>query len=141
MNLLRLESPLVDAFGMCHLQPDVEQLTLPIHRPKDQVVLGETSLSFALSVPLVDPLSAKSLIGEASTSGSMSAVVVTTTSLSTTFAAASSVPPTTIEDYEIVGIDGPEDAQGNGQGNVASFPTVEFEKEELDTTSERNPPS
>ncbi|GKG33913.1 hypothetical protein Tco_0434072, partial [Tanacetum coccineum] len=30
--------------------PDVEQLTLPIHRPEDQVVLGETSLSFALSV-------------------------------------------------------------------------------------------
>ncbi|GKG08523.1 hypothetical protein Tco_0334355, partial [Tanacetum coccineum] len=57
---------------------DIEQLTLPIHRPKDQVVLGETSLSFALSVaresvaaqhssladamvPLVKPLSAKTL--------------------------------------------------------------------------------
>ncbi|GKC43920.1 hypothetical protein Tco_1061642 [Tanacetum coccineum] len=50
MNLLRLESPLVDAPGMSHLQPDVEQLTLPIHEHEDQVVLGETYLSFALSV-------------------------------------------------------------------------------------------
>ncbi|GKA91896.1 hypothetical protein Tco_0813821 [Tanacetum coccineum] len=109
-------------------------LPLPIHLPEDQVVLGETSLSFALSithsrverirdnvaaqrsalidvwVPLVDPLSAKSLIGKASTSDSVSASVVTTTALSTTFASASSVPPITIEDYEIVGTDGLEDA-------------------------------
>ncbi|GJU75384.1 hypothetical protein Tco_1272454 [Tanacetum coccineum] len=132
------------------LKPDVEQLTLPIHRPEDQVVLGETSRSFTLSVthsrverirenvaaqrsalidvwvPLVGPLSAKNLVGEASTSDSLPAAVVTTTALSTTFATASSVPPITIEDYEIVGTDGPEDAQGNGQGNVASFPTVDI---------------
>nr|GEX65111.1 hypothetical protein [Tanacetum cinerariifolium] len=156
MDMLRLEGPLADAPGMSDLHPDVKQLTLPIHRPEDQVVLGETSLSFALSVthsrverikenvaaqrstlidvwvPLVDPLSAKSLIGETSTSDSVPATVVTTTALSTTFASASFVPPITIEDYEIVGMDGPDDAQGNGQGNVASFPTVEFEKEELD---------
>ncbi|GJW95084.1 hypothetical protein Tco_0174756 [Tanacetum coccineum] len=165
MNLVSLEGPLADAPGMSDLQPDVEQWTLPIHCPEDQVVLGETSMSFALSVthsrverirenvaaqrsalidvwvPLVDPLSAKNLIGEASTSGSMPAVVVTTTALLTTFAAASSVLPITIEDYEIVGTDGPEDAQGNGQGNVASFPTVEFEKEVLDTTPESDPPT
>ncbi|GJZ45812.1 hypothetical protein Tco_0593408 [Tanacetum coccineum] len=42
--------PLADAPRMSDLQPDVEQLTLPIHRPEDQMVLGETSLSFALSV-------------------------------------------------------------------------------------------
>ncbi|GJW18798.1 hypothetical protein Tco_0026234 [Tanacetum coccineum] len=165
MNMLLLEGPLADALGISDLQPDVEQLTLPIHRLGNQVVLGETSLSFALSVthsrverigenvaaqrsalidvwvPLVDPFFAKSLIGEASTSGSFLAAVVTTTALSTTFAAASSVPPITIEDYEIVGTDGPEDAHGNGQGNIASFPTVEFEKEELDTTPKRDPPS
>ncbi|GJU82587.1 hypothetical protein Tco_1284952 [Tanacetum coccineum] len=50
MNLLRLESPLADAPGMDSLQPDIEQLKFPIHRYEDQVVLGETSLSFALSV-------------------------------------------------------------------------------------------
>ncbi|GKD72856.1 hypothetical protein Tco_1331138, partial [Tanacetum coccineum] len=92
-------------------------------------------------VPLVDPLSAKRLIGEASTSDSVPAAVVTTTALSTTFASVSFVPPITIEDYEIIGTDGPEDAQGNGQGNVVSFPIVEFEKEELDTTLEHDPPS
>ncbi|GJR20850.1 hypothetical protein Tco_0969377 [Tanacetum coccineum] len=61
--------------------------------------------------------------------------------MSTTFASTSSVPPITIEDYEIVGTDGLEDAQGNNQENVAPFPIVEFEKEELDTTPERDPPS
>ncbi|GJW57334.1 hypothetical protein Tco_0104065, partial [Tanacetum coccineum] len=76
MDLLRLEDSLADALRMNDLQPDIEQLTLPIHRPEDQVVLGETSLSFALSVPLVDPLSTKNLIGMASTSGSVSTVVV-----------------------------------------------------------------
>nr|GEU94976.1 transposase (putative), gypsy type [Tanacetum cinerariifolium] len=165
MDLLRLEGPLADAPRMSDLQPDVEQLKLPIHHLEDQLVLGETSLSFSLSVthsrverirediaaqrsglidiwvPLVDPLSAKSLIGEASTSDSVPAAVVTITSLSNTFASASSVPPITIEDYEIVGIDGLEDAQGNDQGNVASFPTVKFKKEELDTNLERDPPS
>ncbi|GKG50255.1 hypothetical protein Tco_0521355, partial [Tanacetum coccineum] len=50
MDLIRLESPLVDAPGMSDLQPNVEQLTLLIHRPEDQVVLDETSLSFSLSV-------------------------------------------------------------------------------------------
>ncbi|GKG38780.1 hypothetical protein Tco_0460492, partial [Tanacetum coccineum] len=50
MNLLRLEGPFSDAPGISDLQPDIEQLTLPIHYPKDQVVLSETSLSFALSV-------------------------------------------------------------------------------------------
>nr|GFD13189.1 hypothetical protein [Tanacetum cinerariifolium] len=122
IDILRLESPLADAPGMSDLQPDVEQLMLPIHRPEDQVVLGETSLSFALSVshswverirenilaqrsalvdvwvPLDDPLSAKNLTGAAGTSNSKPATVATMTALSTTFASASSVPPITIED-------------------------------------------
>ncbi|GJR24697.1 hypothetical protein Tco_0973224 [Tanacetum coccineum] len=130
MNLLRLESPLADALGMSDLQPDVEQLTLPIHRPEDQVVLGETALLFALSVahsrvkrirenvvaqrstlidvwvPLVDPLSAQNLIGAASTSTSVPTAIVSTTALSTTFASASFVPPITTDDYEIVNVDG-----------------------------------
>ncbi|GJR79064.1 hypothetical protein Tco_0149849 [Tanacetum coccineum] len=163
MNLLRLEGPLADAPRMNDLQPNVDQLMLPVHRSEDRVVLGETSLSFPLSVthsrverirekvaakrsaligvwtPLVDPLSVENLVGEAGTSNSMPATVATTTALSTTFAFASSVPPITIEDYEIVGTDGLKDTQENGQGNVASFPTVEFEKEELDTTPERDP--
>ncbi|GJW52654.1 hypothetical protein Tco_0096739 [Tanacetum coccineum] len=50
MNVLCLEGALTDAPGMNDLQPDIEQLKVPIHTSKDQVVLGETSLSFALSV-------------------------------------------------------------------------------------------
>ncbi|GJY86658.1 hypothetical protein Tco_0500684, partial [Tanacetum coccineum] len=60
--------------------------------------------------------------------------------LSTTFASSSIVPPITIEDYEFTGVGGPEGTQWSGE--VASFPqSVEFEKEELDTTPERDPPS
>nr|GEX07145.1 hypothetical protein [Tanacetum cinerariifolium] len=91
INLLRLEGPLAYASGMSDLSPDVEHLTLLIHRPKDQVVLGETSLSFALSAT--------------STSSNVPATIVTTTALSTTFASTSFVPPITIDDYEIEELD------------------------------------
>ncbi|GJU81707.1 hypothetical protein Tco_1284072 [Tanacetum coccineum] len=56
----------------------------------------------------------------------------TTTTLSTIFASTSSIPPITVDDYEVVCTDDQEDVQGN----VASFPTVEFEKEDLDDTPE-----
>nr|GEV90442.1 hypothetical protein [Tanacetum cinerariifolium] len=166
IDLLRLEGPLADAPVMSDLQPNIEQLKLPIHHPKDQVILGETSLLDALyvthsrverirenivaqrsaligvSTPLVDLLSVENLVGAASTSDSMVVTAATTTAMSDTFAFASTVPPITIKDYEIMGTDGSEDAQGSGQGKVASFPnTVEFEKEELDTPLKHNPPS
>nr|GEX90147.1 hypothetical protein [Tanacetum cinerariifolium] len=164
MNLLRLEGPLVDAPRMNDLQPCVDQFMLHVHWTEDQVVLGETSLSFALSVThsevekirenvaakrsaligvwthLVDLLSVENLVGESDTSEGVPTIIATTNAMSTTFASASSVPPITIEDYEIVGTDGPDDAQGSGQGNVTFFPTVEYEKEELDTTPEHDLP-
>nr|GFB88923.1 hypothetical protein [Tanacetum cinerariifolium] len=80
-------------------------------------------------------------MGTAGTSDSVPVTVLTMTALLTTFASASFVPPITIEYYEIAGMDCQEDAQGNIQGNVASFLTVEIEKEKLDTTLERDPPS
>nr|GEU76681.1 transposase (putative), gypsy type [Tanacetum cinerariifolium] len=134
MNLLRLEGPLADAPGMNDLQPNVDQLMLLVYWFEDQVVLGETSLSFALSVThsrverirenvaakrsalidvwtlLVNPLSVENLVGEAGTSESVLAIISIITALSTTFASTSSVPPITIKDYEIVGTDGPKDA-------------------------------
>ncbi|GJV11996.1 hypothetical protein Tco_1353537 [Tanacetum coccineum] len=162
IDLLRLEGPFADAPGISYLQPNIKQLKLPIYRPEDQVIIGENSLLVSLDVthscverirenvaahrpaligvwtPLVDPLYVENLVGVASTSGSMPATVATTTALSLTFASASTVPPITIEDYEIIGTD----VQGSGQGEAASFPnTVEFEKEELDTTPECDPPS
>ncbi|GKE74174.1 hypothetical protein Tco_1536215 [Tanacetum coccineum] len=47
MNLLRLESPLVDAPGMSDLQPDVDQLMVPIHREENQgSVAGMVGVEF-----------------------------------------------------------------------------------------------
>ncbi|GKE20609.1 hypothetical protein Tco_1432121, partial [Tanacetum coccineum] len=107
---------------------------VPIHRSKDQVVLGVTSLSFALSVshsrverimqnvmehrsaladvyvPLVNPLSIQNLTGAAGTSDSVSTAAATITALSM------------------------GSSQGKGEWSVASLIDVEFENEELDTT-------
>ncbi|GKC38366.1 hypothetical protein Tco_1050750 [Tanacetum coccineum] len=106
------------------LQPSPEQLMLPIHRLEDQVVIGETSLSFFLDVVharvqrirgdvasrrlslsdvmvlLIEPLSAENLVGEASTSGIPA--MATTTALSTTFTQTSSVPLIYVADYEVL---------------------------------------
>nr|GEX33513.1 hypothetical protein [Tanacetum cinerariifolium] len=153
MNVLHLEGALVDAPGMNDLQPDIEQLKVHIHRSEDQVVLGETSLSFALCVlhsrverireniaaqrlalvgvwtPLSKPLSVTSLMGEASTPGVVPAASVTTTALSTTFASASSIPPISTDDYKIVGVDSQKgtgtDGRAVADGNVSPFPNVD----------------
>ncbi|GKC56017.1 hypothetical protein Tco_1083615, partial [Tanacetum coccineum] len=74
-NLLHLEGPLADAPGMGDLQPDIEQLKVPIHRSEDQ-----------------------NLIDAASTYTSVPAATVITMALSTTFASASSIPPITVDD-------------------------------------------
>nr|GEX46519.1 hypothetical protein [Tanacetum cinerariifolium] len=100
MNLLRLEGPLADAPGMGDLQPNVEQLKVPIHISKEQT-------------PLSKPLSVQNLIGEASTSTNVPAATVTITILSTTFTSASSVPSITINDYEILHADDQECPHGN----------------------------
>ncbi|GKD73240.1 hypothetical protein Tco_1331522, partial [Tanacetum coccineum] len=104
MNALRL---VAEASKTSQLQPSYEQLMLPIQWTKDNVVIRETSLSFSLDVvhsrvqrikgdaashhlslsdamvPLIKPLSARNLVGEASTSGVLAAVA-STTALSTT---------------------------------------------------------
>ncbi|GJX99902.1 hypothetical protein Tco_0356921, partial [Tanacetum coccineum] len=150
MNLLRLESPLVDAPGMSDLQPDVDQLMVPIHRSEDQAVLGSTSLLFALSVsrdrverirknitehrsaltgiyvPLVEPLSVAALEGTAGTSGT---IPDTTTALSVTFASTSTIPPISTDDYEIVHTDGQEGTDADGQTSTGAdanpFPSID----------------
>ncbi|GJT27510.1 hypothetical protein Tco_0907785 [Tanacetum coccineum] len=159
MNLLRLESPLVDAPGMSDLQPDMDQLMVPIHRSEDQAVLGSTSLSFALSVshgrverirkniaehrsalagvyvPLVKPLSVQSLTGATGTSDVLPTAVATTTALSTTFASASTVPSVSVDDYIIADADNEENVQLNveeekqGKGEGSVAGMVEVEFE------------
>nr|GEU39348.1 hypothetical protein [Tanacetum cinerariifolium] len=123
MDILYLEGPLVDKLGLDELQPNVDQLMVPIHQSPNKVIIG---VSLCME----------------GTSSIMSIADNTTTALSIILGSASTVPLITIEDYEVIGTDDPEDAQGSGQGEVASFPnTVMFEKEELGTTSERDPPS
>ncbi|GJX68407.1 hypothetical protein Tco_0304134 [Tanacetum coccineum] len=114
-DLLRLEGPAAETPEASQLQPSFEQLMVPIHWLKDQVIIGETSLSFALDVAhsrvqrlkgdtaacrmslidimvsLLEPLSVRSLTGEANTS--MVPSTAMTTDLSTTFVQASTILP------------------------------------------------
>nr|GEU85082.1 hypothetical protein [Tanacetum cinerariifolium] len=148
MDILRLEEPLNKKLGLNELQPTVDQLMVPIHYSSDKVIISATALSLALDVssirvqkirknitnqrsalhdvfvPLAGPFSTAALTGTKGTSGIMSAAANTTMALSTTLASASTVPPITIEDYKVMSTDGPEDAQGSGQGEVASFPNT-----------------
>nr|GEX46750.1 hypothetical protein [Tanacetum cinerariifolium] len=129
------------------LQPSLEQLMLP--KAEDDVVLGETSLSFSLQVvhsrvqrvkgeimekrlsltdvmvPLAEPLSSKSLISEASTSA-ISASVGPITTLSTTFASFDVVLPLSVSDYQVLDM----------EPHNEDPPVVTFEEEEIDTTPE-----
>ncbi|GJY61052.1 hypothetical protein Tco_0461709 [Tanacetum coccineum] len=43
-----LDGPLADLPEAAHLQPYLEQLSVPIHHSDDKAIVGETSLSFAL---------------------------------------------------------------------------------------------
>ncbi|GKB58608.1 hypothetical protein Tco_0914794 [Tanacetum coccineum] len=159
MNLLRLEIPLVDAPGMSDLQPDMDQLMVPIHRSKDQAVLSSTSLLFALSVsrdkverikkniaehrsvltgvyvPLVKPLSVQNLTSIAGTSDVLPAAVATTTALSTMFASASIVSSVSVDDYIIADEGNEENVQldveeeKQGKGEGSAAGMVEVEFE------------
>ncbi|GJR93345.1 hypothetical protein Tco_0265519 [Tanacetum coccineum] len=149
MDSLCLEGPLAEIPRAEDLQPSPAQLMLPIHRPKDNVVLGETSLSFSLQVvhlrvqrvrgdikekrlsltdamvPLAEPLSSKSLIGEASTSATPTTFEPITT-LSMTFASSDVVHPLSISNDQILDM----------KPNDEDPPVVTFKKEELDTSPE-----
>nr|GEU55055.1 hypothetical protein [Tanacetum cinerariifolium] len=149
MDSLCLEGPLAEIPRAKDLQPSPKQLILPLHRPKDNVVLRETSQSFSLQVvdsrvqrvrgeiqekhlsltdvmvPFTKPLSSKSLIGEASTS----ATHVTTesiTTLSTTFMSSGVVHPLSISNEQVL----------DTEPNDADPPVVTFKKEELATSLE-----
>ncbi|GKA97140.1 hypothetical protein Tco_0825034 [Tanacetum coccineum] len=75
----------------------------------------------------------ETLTGAVGTSDSVPTIAAVTTALSTTFVEASLIPSVSVDDYEVVGAD--------DQGDVPSFSMVDFEKEELNTTPERDPPS
>ncbi|GKB77444.1 hypothetical protein Tco_0944339 [Tanacetum coccineum] len=145
IDILHLEGPLTEKLGLDELQPNVDQLMVPIHHSPDKVVNGATALSLALDVssvrvqkikenitnqrsalrdifvPLAEPFSAAGLTGTEGTSDIVSATANTTTALSITFASTSSIAPISIDDYEVIGADD----QAVANGNVASFPNVD----------------
>ncbi|GJZ99564.1 hypothetical protein Tco_0672115 [Tanacetum coccineum] len=124
MSAMSTLRPVAKTPEAIQLQPSPKQLMLPIHRLKDQVVIGETSLFFSLDVanvrvqrlkrnvasqhlsisdalvPLIKPLSAKKLVGEASTSEVPA--TTTTTALSIPFIQANTVPPIPVTDHEVL---------------------------------------
>ncbi|GJW40885.1 hypothetical protein Tco_0066730 [Tanacetum coccineum] len=116
MDSLHLEGPAAETLEAGELQPSYEQLMLSIHRPKDNVVLGETSLSFFLG-------------SKASTFG-VPIIVDAVTTLSTTFAQSVSilVPPLSVANYEVV--------PTRPQVEDPSSGGIVFEKEELETSPE-----
>nr|GEW04671.1 hypothetical protein [Tanacetum cinerariifolium] len=96
-----LQGPAAETSEASQLQPSLDQLMIPIHRLEDHVIILETSLSFSLEVAhnhvqrlrgdaaarrlslmdsvlsLVEPLSARNLTGEASSSADFTTPVTT----------------------------------------------------------------
>ncbi|GKC95733.1 hypothetical protein Tco_1161175, partial [Tanacetum coccineum] len=145
IDTLRLEGPVAEKLGLNELQPNVDQLMVPIHSSPDQVVIGATALSLALDasssrvwkirenianqrsvlrdvfVPLAEPFSSAVLTGAEGTSDTVPSTVNTTTALSTTLAFASLISPISVDYYKVVGTDD----QTGTDGSVASFPNVD----------------
>nr|GEY42658.1 hypothetical protein [Tanacetum cinerariifolium] len=127
------------------LQPNVDQLMVPIHHAPDKVFIGPTALSLALDVynirvrkikenvsnqrsalhdvfvPLSEPLSAAVLTGIEGTSDVVSATGGATTTMSINFSSASTITPISMDDYKDIDA---ED-QAAADKNVASFPNVD----------------
>ncbi|GKE35039.1 hypothetical protein Tco_1454361, partial [Tanacetum coccineum] len=117
IDLLRLDDVVAEALGMTDLQPDVDQLMVPVHHKQDRVVIGSQALSVALDnyggrvekmernlverlpflkdifVSLDHPLSAKALIEPP-------VEVPATNVLSTVVIVPHSDPSISVEDYE-----------------------------------------
>nr|GEY18816.1 hypothetical protein [Tanacetum cinerariifolium] len=99
MEILRLEDPVAEKLGLNELQPNVDQLMVPIHYTKLSLVL---------------------LLCMEGTSDAVPTTAITTT-LSTTLALTSTVNPIFIDDYEFVDTD----HQAVVGTDVASFPNVD----------------
>ncbi|GJY56958.1 hypothetical protein Tco_0456073 [Tanacetum coccineum] len=117
MDLLRLDDTVAETLGMTDLQPDADQLMVPIHHKRDRVIIGSQALSVALNVcrgrvekmernlierlpflkdvfaSIEDPLSAEALIEP-------SAEVPATNVLSTVVIVPPPDPSISVEDYD-----------------------------------------
>ncbi|GKC47270.1 hypothetical protein Tco_1064992 [Tanacetum coccineum] len=50
MDLLRLDDAVAEALGMTDLQPDMNQLMVPVHHKQDRIVIGSQALFVALDI-------------------------------------------------------------------------------------------
>nr|GEX15089.1 hypothetical protein [Tanacetum cinerariifolium] len=114
MNILCLEGPLAEKLGLDKLQPNVDQLTVPIHHSPDKVVNGATALSLALDVSNIHVRKIKENI-----SNQRSSLHDVFVPLSEPLSAA--VLTGTKDNYKV--IDAEDQAAANG--NAASFPNVD----------------
>ncbi|GKB67660.1 hypothetical protein Tco_0929072 [Tanacetum coccineum] len=126
MDSLRLEGPLAKIPGAKDLQPSPEQLRLPIHRPEDNVVLGETSLSFSLQVVHSRVQRVKGEIMEKRFTSATPVKTKPITTLSTTLASSDVIPF----------LDTFNDQALDTEANNEDPSVVIFEKEELVTSPE-----
>ncbi|GJV72075.1 hypothetical protein Tco_1492070 [Tanacetum coccineum] len=133
MDSLCLEDPLAEKLGLNELQPNVDQLMVPIHHSSDKEVSSirvrkiwenipnQRSTLRDVFVPLAKPFSAAVLTGTEGTSDTADATVDPNMALSTTFASAISIDPISIDDYEVVGADD----QAVADENATPFPNVD----------------
>nr|GEV24378.1 hypothetical protein [Tanacetum cinerariifolium] len=145
MDILRLEEPLMDKLGLDELQPNVDQLMVPIHYSLDKVVVGATALSLALDVssiqvrkikesilnhisafrdvfvPLAEPFSITAFTCTERTFDAVAATADATTALSTTFSSTSIVAPIFVDNYKVIGVDD----KAVADGDAAFFPNVD----------------
>ncbi|GKD27576.1 hypothetical protein Tco_1233790 [Tanacetum coccineum] len=145
METLLLEGSVAEKLGLNELQPNVDQLMVPIYSSPDQVVIGATALSLAMDasssrvrkirenianqqpvlrdvfVLLAEPFSFAVLIVAEGNSNTVPSAVNTITALSTTLASASLIAPIFVDDYKVVGTDD----QVAADGSAASFPNVD----------------
>nr|GEV77413.1 hypothetical protein [Tanacetum cinerariifolium] len=120
IEILCLEDPVAEKLGLNELQPNVDQLMVPIHSSPDKVIIGTIALSLALDasssrvqqirenivihrsvlrdvfVSLSEPFSTSALTGVEGNSGIVPATA-TITSLSTTLALNSTINPIFID--------------------------------------------
>nr|GEX71969.1 hypothetical protein [Tanacetum cinerariifolium] len=117
IKILCLEDLVAEKLGLNELQPNIDQMMVPIRSSPNKVVIGATALSLAW---MLLPFSTSSLTGVEGTSGTVP-TTATTTTLSTTLASTSTINPIFIDDYEFVDAD---DQAVAGEDD-ASFPNVD----------------
>ena len=153
MDLLRLDEPLARLPGMNELQPNTDQLTVPIHREVDQTIIGARALTLSIGfsrsrverirrdlaerkvvlnevfASLFGSTLHEYSVDEAGPSTSVQEVPSTTT-LSTTFAAVAPIPSVSVEDYVVP--DGDDRSQTRGEGETSTGEAMNRELTEED---------